>query len=1648
MYLTEVSDVIDHLLDHFHQDLKQSETYRLLIKETPIRYVQYAPQITAFIQQFINTMDRSSIQKLINNPQKEQLIGSMIERYLIYYYFLQIAYYYTGTAKQYGSNLIEYSRSQNSNNLFNAETNYLLLQLFQLTKEVASVIVMTDLQKNTLNKSNLLTTFDFIDQLGVDYVANHLISVKEGTIVVNVHHLIKTIILRQVYAKTDKLWIEQLLTDTVNEENDYIYIDVVVAKDYATDVQTFNNLFLGRTDARMLANRFVDLTNTMDKIAIVKSATQKISEMFSWNVIYPIVDDFLRYHLDTQNLETYGSIIPINNNYPIHAKSALINAQRRKAENTRAEMIVNSIDTIADLYSTQPENNKETSIIVQKVLTNPFDYRKAVLINYLDEMKVLTKIKNTGLKISNENEYYLELQQIMKNAYFNFRILAKEGMVAHLSLDKPIDMVRYSNIEYQKNQPKLHVETYTGTNDKIISLVGLTVAPLTSGPIQCIRKRSLLDIRKAPIYYYKNNQLIQLETTNGYRAFTRLIKYFYIHTIEYRTNIVPQIYVDLTKLTDVNRRIINKLIYWNFKIETDIFEPVFYDGNDATNTDTIKSMMVAVYDKLIHYLSNRLVQLIHLHHRLSIDQIENLIILYSMANKLHLSEMDRRLLVIKHYLSKQSLLPKVIYEERRQPMPVFHQVAETGIFRMKINILNPLAIAPYYPLNLYAADLDQSIHALSNISCVHEEEWKVLSELKNVDIHQYNVSWSQFMQKFAFQTNHLQYACKICNQLLPVTQFSQEGSFDDNTEQFVSAYIAADTPLDQIPEYAKYKTIIRYFDVLINRIALIAQTNLLIGSSLPVVQKRQEMIQLMIDLVIVHYKVNQQTNLINRADFYTEQFNILANLDTVRFFELDDKIITNVNTDTGAIKYNNLLLYLMCFYFTELNGSQIVAITFDKTINVYTFLKYQKILFTNLLIKQNINGTETVPVTAYPVFCYLLYSFSYFLIKYGLWAYPNRESKKYDPSIAKIIIHSMLDLWNSISLAANDYSQFKVYSIVVTRLYTALHTTFNNHRIIDLLKTAHVRYAPAGETVEMIVPKFNKIIYPIQSIVTQTPVSPIVDYQVNSGLQFNKTNNISYSYAPIHTTHCNDGSFKLWTTKNKSIESINCQTNEFLDNKDILDRFYYRNLQSIANRRCLIGSLHDFVYQNNQWVCTICHQLADFHYSTKQLDTLVHNLNVLEQSTVHLKLNEKSKNKSNINQSLKTIDSKIDLIVQSYFKDKITRYGQIPSIVDHLINLMESHLGENTNLNIDKYPVYLRHNVYVIDHLYTEVNLNVPIIVTEKENKIKLINNHPKYRTDVYYYTDYNAHVDVFYNAVTFNLIGYKEQSKDFVYLENSQCYLKMSPSVAYRLAICGHDASYVNISELYQQNEKLSMDKMVNYTLIMDNLIRDHLTKTKLVFDKMASTLFKIKYYSTVKTTHTNPESIIENALHTIVSKYARLIDQLEVDNAFEDWADLRESLIYDPVNWKEVTIELAHTYVSAQLINFYDFSANVLFYYFINQLIVVLNLAAAENIKISICNMYIEIINYVYAIYNIDPYIHTTALKKFDYILHGSSYLIDATQSGEGLLQLELAEIEDDLSEEDPDEILDVEETANALDIEIDKNEDEDEAYAQEND
>ena len=262
------------------------------------------------------------------------------------------------------------------------------------------------------------------------------------------------------------------------------YIDYNIIEDLLSHNETKKN--------RNLYKEIYNFINNFDNTSEL-NINDKLEELFNKKIIIPILDDFLRYNKETEKYDK-------NNNV-----STKINLRERdnKKDNTKIRYIVTKMNKISDLYCKKVKNNPSTEKEILKHFYQPIIYRKAVLINELEELNIIKKLKNQGRKVIEQNEFYNDLINIRKYPYINFKDFKINGF--KYNFNNTITSIRYSNFEYKDknrfmsnmNKPMETRVTYNCSN-----VVGIFLN-LSNKNINCLKLKDTIDVHS---YSNNNNQ--------------------------------------------------------------------------------------------------------------------------------------------------------------------------------------------------------------------------------------------------------------------------------------------------------------------------------------------------------------------------------------------------------------------------------------------------------------------------------------------------------------------------------------------------------------------------------------------------------------------------------------------------------------------------------------------------------------------------------------------------------------------------------------------------------------------------------------------------------------------------------------------------------------------------------------------------------------------------------------------------------------------------------------------------------------------------------------------------------------------------------------------------------------------------------------
>uniref|UniRef100_A0A6C0C9V6 Uncharacterized protein n=1 Tax=viral metagenome TaxID=1070528 RepID=A0A6C0C9V6_9ZZZZ len=1731
MSVNQIDDIIDQTLDQLYlEELNSNETIKILTEENVINFVEYFDGINNCIRDFTNKIDKSKIQELVNSKENTQRILDIITRYVAYYIFLYIGFYYTGTFKDFRNNLIQFSKLQEKSlysiiNFFDTENNYRILTFYKMMRDVIKIILMTDLQKKSIDINEMKDALAFLDKIGEDNVNEYFLIITpdpekndDATIQLNVHSIIKTIVFGELYQFQERHVIFGILSEIEENESEFTYIDIVVMAD-AFDFDSIRKIFLGyKGDTEKMANNLFELLNATDS-AVKYRDNEKINRLINFYGVIPIVDDFLRYHKDSIKLE--GSepvpIIFSNTANKQNIQLLLKSQQRKKKENTKAQMIINKIDAIQSLYSNNVKNNPAVYDKIKQLFFEPYIHRKMVLHNYLEELEILNKMHKMETYITSIDEYYLELLYAVNHAYFNFKDFLKYGNHVNIEYGKTINMLRYCNIEHLNKGTTEMLDVRTGAINNPINVVGLALGPFNGNYIQCVTKDKLIDIRSVTINYTKNKQKKSVTSNNGYKMFIKCFKRIYIDTITIVRDPKLSIIVNTDKIKILNPDLFDKVIYWAYDVTTDIYKSKTYELgsqksllagiSDSENSEIdfqekIKQMNSDLYDKIVKTLKTKLNTLIKEHISLSIFETYTLVYLFSNIYGLNMSEKEVNIIVRENYIweKKDKInITQVTEKDIIQNPEIVLPPRPTPII-VKIDITDPL-----HPKSAKAITkkMDQEMpeeaanfgEFIENSKCKHEIEWDDIVKLYESG-DAYKSAINKFIAMYAIQSNDSSFVCKICGQTLQVLQYVQDGKFDNNVQKYVSSYSSSDIKLKDMKEYVAYVKTLKHLKKSTKRVSFLMGINIVSGSGPMVKQKQTSLTKQMIDLLIKHNQMVLRKNIDNdvRLDFYAKNFGIDKRFSSVYFFKLNDNLfspeqrqIIQADADITKLEINNITLYVSLIILTELNGSQIFMMNTDKYLNIYFFEKYGKRLFDGLLLKRNITDNETIPLLSHPVFCYCIYVVAYVLYTYLIWKFASDEKSKktFNPAILKNIIHSLCELLNSILIECeiqnsggtiNDY----VYLLFSNKFYSQLNGIYSDNSVIAILQKLHSKYSDApnkATTVEKIQTNYIGKDWHIVS----TPYK-ITVFKVSTGVAYDRPEEVEYPYDKIITSKiiCDSGDFHSWIWKNNDLVCRKCgalysKVDTIVD-KLITNYYFYqdKNLKKECEKEMDNKESPLFnICSNHKEGELFSHTYIDKFNTISEKEKLNR---IEEQITSNIEEQKMLKTQTTTNEAL--IENLYAQVEKKYNKT----YGIINDIVDDFIKTLATLLGTKTNLNIHEeaapdqekpmieknpYPIYLNDNVYIIDHSYDQVQLPSPIIMLESENKIIFKENHQFFKTDVYYYADNRTvQINVFYDAITFKLLGYKAKHKDFVLYKKSNQFLKVNQSIKNKLLVFSYRNKYIDITDAI--NKAKIDDINLTYYEIINELIEKHILTTRNTIDIISRMIYKIKNYVVVQKAATFLESSkeIDKLIDRYVNIFSNKIRLGENDDAFDDWRNIRNMFKYEEIDWSKTNIvssiykDGVFTYVSTDTINYYDVASTVMMYYLIDQLSKILNDNPEKVTKTNITKLYIDLVNYVYSINNIDEIKNTSDIRRFEYILKGSPIAVDMLRRGQGIAAVEkmekqLINIEADQTieeitgeptepiegdEMDSDDLEDIREEAEALDVEADEYDDDD--------
>src|SRR5437868_1124835 len=482
--------------------------------------------------------------------------------------------------------------------------------------------------------------------------------------------------------------------------------------------------------------------------------------------------------------------IPIVEDFLLfHKNSEIYVTNVGKATNkefTKIKYIINKIEIASDRY------NADESIKNLDQIFNPATAdRDIVLINTYENLRILNKIININTSIISNNEYFNDLVDYQNYHYINYKNLNRPGFSLLLSEHNTLDAYRYINFK-SSNKRKIP-ETRTAY-DNNLNVVGVIIPSKTL--VNCNPRNKISNIDDIN------------KTINNYNTANKIMN---------------DIVINDKKITP---------IYWLFDKDKDKYVPENYEIAD--NQTLYKNMIASFYDNLLLNVFNFVS-----------DHIKkNKINFHQYNNILHFIDKN----VISYQSSSQIVSDLLLQFWLNGSIKYINEYDTNNdiFYGFGANVINIPEITPDNSNNkmskIVIGTRERKGFAMtkqlisSNYICQHEYTWDKIMRYRKIDPTKFSDQLFGFIQQYAIKNYEGEYICKSCNKDIHIKNYVLDGSFN-NDGKFITLTTTIEIPLEDLPEYSKYKTTIKNLEKIIDRIATITNMEFLKGLSLSIIIK-------------------------------------------------------------------------------------------------------------------------------------------------------------------------------------------------------------------------------------------------------------------------------------------------------------------------------------------------------------------------------------------------------------------------------------------------------------------------------------------------------------------------------------------------------------------------------------------------------------------------------------------------------------------------------------------------------------------------------------------------------------------------------------------------------------------------------------------
>jgi hypothetical protein len=1263
-----------------------------------------------------------------------------------------------------------------------------------------------------------------------------------------------------------------------------------------------------------LTGKMVDF-NTIEKLLTPQQIREGLADdIYSYILDYK--ERIKQYNLEKDKnidyLLTNKILIPITEDFLRFHKNTEKYQSGEKAtkEDTKAKYIISKLNQVKNYYSPNLENNPKLKLNIKNLFFNPMMDKLATLVNIQEDVKIKSKLILADT--SQTEEILNDMENLMRYSYLNFNHFSKDGFKIRPSMS--VEGVRYVSLKREFGNK--FVETRMA-ND-------------------------LIDINVVGVIFNHQKLIPKMILTK---------------------NLINQgTYQDFLKKVLIDKS--KEISYWLFDTNKDELKTELYEDVAGGDKDrTIKVFLQDFYYQYYNFLLNQIKD--EIKNKKIINQFE----LFNLLDKYAKNYVDFfrepelyneifnffNLQMIKNIKITEDPVDNIIPgKTTKYKLPIYKvpKPKATTILVEKTKKINLEEILSYKSL------------------CIHHLIWEDIRVMNKKEIDKFNQKVFDFVKQYVRENKNGDYICKSCNELIPLEKYQIAGTYVEEVDMFMTTAVGISQPLESLPKYKNLTRTIRNLDRVIENLSFSSNIKIFLGNDPVIRLRRRLMTKDIIDLVQLHTQYIKETIKERPRDFQT-RYGISPALSNLFFFELKDDIFLTSSKDTDKfkiIKYNNLMTYMLLLMILELSSGQLLDFKENKFVNYYLYEKFMSV-FEKL--KLRISQNEMITLSKIPLLCYAIYYLSGLLVQQDIWLYPPSEDKKklFDFEVQKEVIHTLLDLINS--LVESNFRENKniLNEIIITRFISKLRRTYQDTKMFERIKQEKSQFISFDSNTKKM--KF------IEKKV------PAIDLNLAQEIEL-KQKEYNQCYISKTKLDKNELNFVIYQlTKEKLNEVTNKQ------------------IKRILKKIC-----GDSNIASNPIVKKICDKYGpNFELDVDEKDIQIIKDTVAKedqkkQLTLELQV-KKDKEKEDRKQK------RVKEVLSSFEK-----YINQDSIND-FIKSLSSVLG--SKVKTEKLELYLNDDIIIVNHDYLGNERKEKLSFLRSSGLLKEEDKNSFFNQDVLYFFDNKSKLYLYYDKYELQYLGYSSDKKKYQKMF-SRNNLEIKYSVRNMLLNLGSRNLYENINFYFSEKPKKNNE-------IITKLLNERIIRLRNLIVKSNSIIYQIKYKNLTLQTLNTKEKLLVDEFNNRISDF-NIKDESGKNSVFKNWKYLSylqpdkitENILISHPNYLDVNLLNKLKNLDMKLINFLVYHLNNLIKYNSN-----------KRIQNEIAYLVVSLIKFLFDYYYQE--MNNLEIRKFNILINSDEPVLDPSYKIIGMYQ-EIIKNEELESEEYQEKQLDAQEEADAID------------------